>query len=100
MQKAQTQEDEQGVSIVNHLPPDVLAMVSHDLRSPLAVVLLTAALIENAVQGHQVDVDVGRRLELIRRAGKRMERLIDDLLDVTRLEHGALTLERRDENAA
>ncbi|CAN5919597.1 hypothetical protein BH11MYX4_BH11MYX4_44180 [soil metagenome] len=66
---------------------DVLAMVAHDLRSPLSVISLNADGLS-----HAEDVslrEVGEDLVL---AAARMERLVSDLLDVARCEAGALRI--------
>lgn len=71
------------------LRDDVLAIVSHELRNPLHTIGLRAALLE-------WDVSPGARehLEVIHRSTQRMATLIQDLLDVARIEAGALRLER------
>jgi signal transduction histidine kinase len=72
---------------------DVVAIVSHDLRSPLTAIALTVR------QLSRLSVDaalVQRRDELlstIQRAGDRMTRLIADLLDVATIEAGTLEVE-------
>ena len=66
---------------------DVVSIVSHDLRNPLGVVLAAADLLLD------LPLDEGQRrrqAEIIARAGKRMQNLIEDLLDVARIEAGAL----------
>ena len=68
---------------------DVLSVVAHDLRNPLNTIRLQAELLR--VRGGQVERD---RAASIDRAAVRMDRLIQDLLDVTRLEGGALVLQR------
>jgi PAS domain S-box-containing protein len=68
---------------------DVVAIVSHDLRNPLGVALASADLLLD------LPLDEGQRrrqAEIIRRSGKRMQRLIEDLLDVARMEAGALVI--------
>jgi PAS domain S-box-containing protein len=68
---------------------DVLGIVAHDLRNPLNTIGLQAAVL------HRYGGEATRQpAEAIRRALRRMNRLIEDLLDVTRLEAGSLTLER------
>jgi K+-sensing histidine kinase KdpD len=69
---------------------EVLAVVAHDLRNPLALVGTSTDMLE------ELDGDAGRRremLEIVRRAVKRMNSLINDLLDITRLQAGHLALE-------
>jgi len=68
---------------------DVVSIVSHDLRNPLGVALAAADLLLDL----PLDEEKRRRqAEIIRRSGKRMQRLIEDLLDVSRIEAGALVV--------
>lgn len=68
---------------------DVVSIVSHDLRNPLGVVLAAAdLLLELPLDEKQRR----RQAEIIARSGKRMRNLIEDLLDVARIEAGALVV--------
>jgi signal transduction histidine kinase len=67
----------------------VLAVVAHDLRSPLSAMRLATEKLRQEMG----DGAHARRVELIERALSRMEDLIRDLVDATRLEHGELSLE-------
>ncbi|HSJ08482.1 MAG TPA: hybrid sensor histidine kinase/response regulator [Longimicrobiales bacterium] len=74
---------------------DVLATVSHDLRNPLGTIYTSAALL--------LDMDLSpdahrRQLNIIHRSAERMKRLIEDLLDVARMEAGGFTVETRPES--
>ena len=67
----------------------VLGIVAHDLRNPLGVIeLQTEAIIELHPELEP------RSLGAIERSTERMKRLIQDLLDVTRIEAGELGIER------
>lgn len=68
---------------------DVLAIVSHDLRSPLATILLRA----QAIQKHP---ELDHIAQAIMRSARRMNRLIGDLLDASAINAGKLTLDIRD----
>jgi PAS domain S-box-containing protein len=70
---------------------EVLGIVAHDLRNPLAAILLEAALLRR--QAAALDRESSESVEAIRGAATRMNRLIEDLLDVTRLEAGRLPIE-------
>jgi signal transduction histidine kinase len=77
---------------------DVLAIVSHDLRSPLQVIHGSAELVEeDAAEGRIGDIpaSVGR----IRRACGRMESLIGSLLDLAKLKAGEVALQLIDRPA-
>lgn len=68
---------------------DVVSVVSHDLRNPLGVVMAAADLLL------ELPLDEGerrRQAEVIRRSGRRMQDLIDALLDVARIEAGAFVV--------
>jgi signal transduction histidine kinase/DNA-binding NarL/FixJ family response regulator len=68
---------------------EMLAVVSHDLRNPLNVIATSASLIL------EIPLSEERRrtqLEVIRRTTDRMNRLIQDLLDVTGIEAGKLSI--------
>jgi len=64
---------------------EVLAIVSHDLRNPLNAVMLGASLLQ---MSDKIEPDDREQLEIIDISAKRMKRLIEDLLDLTRLEGG------------
>lgn len=68
---------------------DVVSIVSHDLRNPLGVALAAAELLIDLPLDEQ---QRQRQAEIIHRSGKRMQRLIEDLLDVSRIEADALVV--------
>jgi PAS domain S-box-containing protein len=72
---------------------DVLAIVSHDLRSPLTTVRTVTQGLARGV----VDEAVARRLDMVQRATQRMERLLDDLVQATAIRSGHLTVRKRRE---
>lgn len=68
-----------------------LGMVSHELRAPLSAMIGWA----NVLQKMRPDADtLARGLSAIERNGRAQARLIDDLLDLTRLDEGKLALAR------
>jgi signal transduction histidine kinase len=78
--------------IVSRAREEVLGVVAHDLRNPLNLVGATAQLLmepDLSAERRAAAYDVGRR------AVRRMNRLIGDLLDVVRLEAGRLSLDLR-----
>jgi signal transduction histidine kinase len=72
----------------------VLAVVAHDLRNPLAAIKLNLASLRARVAGHET---AQRQVDTVDRAAARMERLIADLVDATRLEQGGVELAIGDE---
>ncbi|MDB6126153.1 MAG: sensor hybrid histidine kinase, partial [Verrucomicrobia bacterium] len=71
---------------------DFLAALSHELRTPLNPVLLLAS---DAAQNPNFPADVRADFETILKNTTLEARLIDDLLDLTRISHGKLAVEQR-----
>jgi PAS domain S-box-containing protein len=75
---------------------DVLAVVAHDLRNPLNTVTMAISLmLENTPVERTQE---RRQVEIVRRAADRMNRMIQDLLDVKRMESGRLGIELQPED--
>jgi PAS domain S-box-containing protein len=71
---------------------DVLGIVAHDLRNPLGTILIQAGVLKDTDPARPVRG--ARPAEVIERAARRMNRLIQDLLDVARIEGGSLSVEQ------
>jgi PAS domain S-box-containing protein len=72
---------------------EVLAVVSHDLRNPMHTILMSSSLLlELQPPGPST---ARTQLEIIHRSTARANRLIQDLLEVTRIENGQLRLDTR-----
>ena len=71
----------------------LLSSVSHDLRSPLAAIIGAASSLDNYAEAMSRE-DRHSLLETVRIEGERLDRYIQNLLDMTRLGHGGLTLNR------
>ena len=68
---------------------DVLAIVAHELRSPLGSVLNAVELMR---QAERSEPRFETWLDMVARQARHMSRLVDDLLDVTRISRDGLTL--------
>jgi PAS domain S-box-containing protein len=74
----------------NRIKDEFLAVVSHELRSPLNPILGWAKLLRNRQLDEQ---QTTRALEVIERNAQMQAQLISDLLDVSRILRGKLSLE-------
>lgn len=75
------------------LRDEVLGIVSHDLRSPLNTIMLSSELLLGLEPEGAETGDLERRqLGVIKRSVEQMNRLIQDLLDVARMEAGRLPM--------
>jgi signal transduction histidine kinase/ActR/RegA family two-component response regulator len=68
-----------------------LAVLSHELRNPLAPILNSLHILERAKPGSEQSL---RAREVIHRQTRHLTRLVDDLLDLTRISHGKIELHR------
>ena len=78
------------------LKDEFLAFLGHELRNPLAA-------ISSAMEALSTDMSATQRAsldELIRRQVKVLRRLVDDLLDISRIAHGQIRLQKESINLA
>lgn len=86
---------------VDRMKTDFISMVSHELRTPLTSVLGFAKLIWRSMErdvvprlaaddtrGQQAAQRIGENLEIIISEGERLTRLINDVLDIAKMEAG------------
>jgi signal transduction histidine kinase/ActR/RegA family two-component response regulator len=76
---------------LNRAKDEFLATVSHELRTPLNAIVGWAALLSRRV----LDEDIGKAVEVIHRNAEAQAKLIDDILDVSRIITGKMLLEPR-----
>ena len=74
----------------NRMKDEFLATLSHELRSPLGAILTWASLLK---AGLRSDADVQRAVDAIERNARLQAKLIEDLLDVSRIESSKMHLE-------
>ncbi len=71
----------------NRSKDDFLALLGHELRNPLAPILGAVD-----VMRRDPTAPLERVLQVVERQARHLTRLVDDLLDVSRIEHGKLQL--------
>lgn len=77
---------------LGRLKDHFLGMAAHDLRKPIGTVLNFAEILEGEA-GPSLAADHVRFLGIIAASARSMRRLVDDFLDVARIESGRLDLE-------
>ncbi len=82
-------QSEQRLRETNRLKDEFLATLAHELRNPLAPIRTAAHIL--ALRGTE-DPSLRQLHELIGRQAAHMARLVDDLLDVSRIERGKVQL--------
>ena len=90
--RLERQLEEQATSIAeaNRLKSDFLAVLSHELRNPLSAIRYALPHIDKA----PLDQPARAALAVIGRQVTQLVRLVDDLLDVTRITTGKIALKR------
>lgn len=77
---------------------DMIGIVSHDLRNPVNAVKMIAGVILDRQGDEPLSPEMGNYASVIRQAAEQMDELIQDLLDVTRVEAGRLAVNMRSQN--
>lgn len=75
----------------NRAKDHFLAVLSHELRTPLTPVVMGVSMVQRRPD---LDSEMRETLEMVRRNVEMEARLIDDLLDVTRITRGKIELNR------
>ena len=86
---AEARKAREAAEAANHAKDRFLAMLSHELRTPLTPVLNTVQELED---NQTLPADLRAAIEMIRRNVQLEARLIDDLLDLTRISKGKVQL--------
>ena len=83
------------LATLNRVKEDFLATASHDLKTPLTVILGWSQYAERLLKGPEPDVgELASALATVRSHALAMTRLLNDLLDAARVQAGAFTLRR------
>ena len=92
LEQARTTEAElrRAAEAASRAKDEFLAMLGHELRNPLAPIASALGLLE--LNGGP---ELAREREVIARQVQHLTRLVDDLLDVSRITRGTITLELR-----
>jgi len=78
-----------------HLRDEFLCVASHELKTPITSLMLSLeVLLSFCARGPVEPATLAKQLDKNLRQGQRLQRLVGDLLDTTRLETGQLGLER------
>ncbi len=89
----ETKEAARRAEEASRIKDDFLATVSHELRTPLNAIVGWSALLHGDRLGDQVFLAKG--LDVIRRNARAQAKIIDDVLDVSRIVSGKLRIEPR-----
>jgi signal transduction histidine kinase len=84
----------------NQAKDQFLATLAHELRNPLASIRNAIAVLEvHSGQAERLGADqpvgIAQACNVVQRQVAHMARLLDDLLDISRIQHGKVKLERR-----
>ncbi|MHB8129398.1 MAG: ATP-binding response regulator [Mobilitalea sp.] len=68
-----------------------LATLSHELRNPMASITMSLSLLDNVAPGGD---QAKQALEIMKRQASQLSRLVDDLLEVTRINQNKIVLKK------
>jgi two-component system sensor histidine kinase KdpD len=80
---------------MNDVKDTLLHAVSHDLKNPLAGILGAMQTIRRDDELHLSEAERESLYEVIEQSGRKMNRLIDDLIDLDRIDRGKLQPNRK-----
>lgn len=89
------ERSEEKEAYISNARKEIVDTVSHDLKNPLSSIKLGLQYVERKLSRNNkcTDVDVDKGMTIIFRSVDKMEKMVSDLLDHTKLEAGKLLLE-------
>jgi len=97
---SQRRQGEDSLRLAIHMRESFLAVVSHDLRNPLNSILLATQVLLRTAPVQERRSTGRRQLESIQHAAERMTRLVSDLLDLSSMDAGHLSMQRETHDVA
>jgi signal transduction histidine kinase/ligand-binding sensor domain-containing protein/DNA-binding response OmpR family regulator len=77
---------------INQLKSSLYTNITHEFRTPLTVILGMAESVKSTIKEKQFD-DVEESLDMIQRNGKNLLRLVNEMMDLAKLESGNMELQ-------
>jgi PAS domain S-box-containing protein len=87
------QEARTEAEVANRTKDEFLALVSHELRAPLNAIIGWVDIL--LAKPERIDDQLGRALEIIKRNAGLQTRIVEDILDVSRIVTGKLKIDAR-----
>ena len=87
----ESRETAEALLVADRRKDEFLAMLAHELRNPLSAITMAATLLD----GHQLEPRAARLSATIGRQTHHLARLVDDLLDVSRITRGKIQLQTK-----
>lgn len=77
---------------INNSKNNFIARLSHELRNPLSAIMIGNSIIKQKMKSN--DLNIGNAFDIIERQTLQLSRLVDDLLDVTRITQDNIELRK------
>ncbi|MHA2182932.1 MAG: PAS domain-containing sensor histidine kinase, partial [Promethearchaeota archaeon] len=90
-------EEIQKLKELDQLRKDLISRVSHELKTPLVTVFASSELLLS-VYKDKLGEEILELIQMIQKGGKRLNHLVNNLLDITRIEYQKFKLEKESTN--
>jgi two-component system, OmpR family, sensor histidine kinase VicK len=77
---------------------EFISVAAHELQTPLQSILGMSEILESALEGHERGPVNAQDIRMIARNARRLDRLMQDILDIARIESGSLQIRKRQFN--
>ena len=95
--EAELRQAKEAAEKANRAKDDLISNVSHELRTPMTTILEGVSQVLDGILGPTTE-EQHEFLEIVQASTKRLASLIDDLLDISKIEAGKLQIQREEVN--
>jgi len=90
-------EENQKLSELNQMRKDLIIRVSHELKTPLNAIYGASQRLFEYLDNN-FNTSLNKYVEIINRGGKRLKKLISDIIDASKIDYNQLELKKQKEN--
>jgi two-component system, OmpR family, sensor histidine kinase VicK len=83
------------IKIHDKMQKEFINVASHELRTPIQPILSLSEIARSRLKTQEEDTELSQLLDVISRNAKRLQRLTEDILDVTKIESQSLKLNKQ-----
>ena len=98
IQHLQSEAERRRLAVLDAVKDEVIATVSHDLRGPVAAMMMVVDMLKGGSQGPLTDAQL-RYLQMIKDSGRKLTNFVNNVLDAAKIKAGKMEFHKTEVRA-